>query len=279
MTSIETQTLTNNEKPRYVKAMPFYGGYGGCRLIIIDLEFLKNSPLLEGATVFKKLFGLVDNDETFCYDLNINEKYEITLLQDFRITQEDWKNFIFFLRQGTVPEGSLMVDYIINNDKRTSVLGRILNKLENVMETCITFGGVPKFEEYYKNFMKKLNIRLSVKKYCEYNPGNPRQDKLNRYIWASHYSLGVNYIAFIQRHKVSDGWSVASVKSDSFVWYRKLKNGDESEIDAVYTESDVEETAEDLEEQIEADTDTDSESTTYNINEDIDASTVNVMFS
>ena len=86
--------------------------------------------------------------------LNINEKFETTILQDFRITKDDWKNFMFFLRQHSVPESSLMVDYIIDNDERTSVMGRVLSKLESVMQTCITFGGVPKFEEYYNNYFK-----------------------------------------------------------------------------------------------------------------------------
>lgn len=255
MTSVETQTTTNNQKTRYIKALPYsnLSAYSG--FIIIDLEFLKNCHLLEGATIFKKLFGLVENDETFCYDLKINENFETTILQDFRITKDDWKNFMFFLRQHSVPESSLMVDYIIDHDKRTSMMGRVLHKLESIMETCITFGGVPKFEEYYNNYLKKINYRLCAKKYCEYNPSNPREDKLNRYIWASHYSLNVNYLTFINRHKVSDGWSVASCKSESFVWYRKLKNGDESDIDAVYTNSDVEEAVEDVEEQIEADSD------------------------
>ena len=48
-------------------------------------------------------------------------------------------------------------NYIIDNDKRTSMMGRILNKLESVMDICITFGGVPKFEEYYINYLKKIN--------------------------------------------------------------------------------------------------------------------------
>ena len=58
-------------------------------------------------------------------------------------------------------------------------------------------------------------------------------------------------------HKPSDGWSVASCKSEAFVWYRKLRTGDESDIDAVYTNSDVEEALEDIEEQMEQDTDDD----------------------
>ena len=86
-------------------------------------------------------------------------------------------------------------------------------------------------------------------------PGNPREDKLNRYIWASHSSASICYASFINMHKVSDGWSAASSMLSSFVWYRKLKNGDESDIDAVYTASDVEEAAEEGEEQMEADTD------------------------
>ena len=99
---------------------------------------------------------------------------------------------MFFLRQHSVPESSLMTDYIIDNDKRTSVMGRVLRKLESVMETCITFGGVPKFEEYYTIYFKKLNSRLCAKKYCEYTPRNPREDKLYRYVWASHNCIGLN---------------------------------------------------------------------------------------
>jgi hypothetical protein len=239
MTSVETQTTTDNKKPRYIKALPYSNCGSSSGLIIIDLEFLKNSPLLEDATIFKKLFGLEENDDTFYYDLTINEKFETPILQDFRITKENWKNFIFFLRQGSVPESSLIIDYIINNDKLSSIMRRVLDKLESVMETCITFGGVPKFDEYYTNYFKKLNTKLCEKKYCEYNPGNPREDNLNRYIWASHYSTSIVYIDFIKMHKVSDGWSVASSISSHFVWYRKLKNGDESDIDAVYTASEV----------------------------------------
>ena len=261
MTSVETQTTIDNEKTRYIKALPYSNCCAYSGFIIIDLEFLKNCDLLEDATIFKKLFGLVENDDTFCYDLKINEKFEITILQDFRITKDDWKNFMFFLRQGSVPESSLMVDYIIDNDKRTSMMGRILRNLESVMETCITFGGVPKFEEYYNNYFKKINARLCAKKYCEYNPGNPREDKLNRYIWASHNSASIIYSDFINMHKVSDGWSVASSMSSCFVWYRKLKNGDESDIDAVYTASDVEE-------QIEADTDNESIEYDFDQNEE-----------
>ena len=205
MSNVETQTTTNNEKNRYVKALPYSNCCAYSGFVIIDLEFLKNCDLLEGATIFKKLFGLVENDETFCYDLNINEKFETTILQDFRITKDDWKNFMFFLRQHSVPESSLMVDYIIDNEKRTNVMGRVLSKLESVMETCITFGGVPKFEEYYNNYFKKINSRLCAKKYCEYNPGNPREDKLNRYIWVSHNSASISYASFINIHKVSDG--------------------------------------------------------------------------
>ena len=261
MTSVETQTSTDNEKTRYIKALPYSNCCAYSGFVIIDLEFLKNCDLLEGATIFKKLFGLVENDETFCYDLKINEKFETTILQDFRITKDDWKNFMFFLRQGSVPESSLMVDYIIDEDKRTSTMGRILRKLESVMETCITFGGVPKFEEYYNNYFKKINTRLCAKKYCEYNPSNPREDKLNRYIWASHNSASICYASFINMHKVSDGWSAASQTSSRLVWYRKLKNGDESDIDAVYTASDVEE-------QIQADTDSESIEYDFDQNEE-----------
>jgi len=241
MTSVETQTTPNHEKTRYIKALPYSNCSAYSGLIIFDLDFLKNCPLLEGALIFKKLFGLVESDDVFCYDLKINKNLETTILQDFRITKDDWKNFIFFLHQGSIPEASLPAEYIVNENKRTSTgtMDRILHKLESVMGTCITFGGVPKFEEYYKNYFNKLNTILISKNYVEYNPGKPTEDNLNRYMWASHNAGSIVYIDFINLHKVSDGWSAASSMSSNFVWYKKLKNGNESDIDAVYTESEI----------------------------------------
>jgi len=267
---VDSETQTNPTTPRYISSLTY--GYSSCTssipIIIIDLHFLKTCSSLKDAFIFKKLFGLVEDDEIFCYKLNLDNDNNATILKDFHITANQWGDLIFFLRQGCIQGSSISIEFMVDNDKRTSMLSNVIIKLNEVMQTCIKLGGIPEFEKYYKNFYKKINNSLFCKKYTEYNPSNPREDKYNRYIWASHYAGTVSYTTFIEIHKISDGWSVASSSSSNFVWYRKLKNGNESDIDAVYTEEEVSSVVH--EEQIEADTDTENDANINNLEYDFD---------
>lgn len=246
----ETQTEVIEDTPiRYIRAIPFYHPPSMPPIIIIDLEFLKTCPQLEDATIFKKLFGLVEDDEKFCYKLNYDENHNATILKDFHITMEDWNNFIFFLRQSYISDANLNIDYLMND---TNLLSRILDRLNHIMETCIKLGGIPKFEEYYKNFQQKIDHHCYLKNFVEYNPANPREDKFNQYIWAC-YAPPANQYLFHTTYKPTEGWSATQYMHGRCTWYRKLKNGNESDIDAVYTESEIGDDTE----QIVADTDSD----------------------
>lgn len=263
----ETQTEVIEDTPiRYIRAIPFHHPPSMPPIIIIDLEFLKTCPQLEDATIFKKLFGLVEDDEKFCYKINYDENNNATILKDFHITAKDWNNFIFFLRQSYIPEADLNMKYLINNNNKTYLLSRILFKLEEVMKVCIKLGGIPKFDEYYKKFHKKIDHYYYSKEITEYNPANPREDRFNRYIWAC-YAQPANEHLFHMNHKTNDGWSVTQYVHGRCTWYRKLKNGNESDIDAVYTASEV---GDDIE-QIVSDTDSDMPELESDSDMDIDS--------
>ena len=208
---------------------------------IVDMEFLKNNEKLEGAYIFKKLFGLIEDDQVFCYNLNFDQESCATILKDYCVRYEDWECFMYYLRCGHVKEETSPLGDIIENDERTSKYGRICTNVERLMQISIKFGGIPSIDEYYEGFKNRTIEYYKKKKYESYNPANPRADKYNKYIWASHSSVGTAYMTFITNHKVSDGWSVASHQSETFVWYRKLRDGtEENDIQAIYTASEVE---------------------------------------
>ena len=264
--------ISKIENERYIKAKSWGGS---TEFILIDLDMIKTHFRLEGADIMKKLFGVFKDTDMFCYKLNYVDGFA-TILKDFHITSDKWYQLVRFIRTGKISESSCHIRFLIENDKRTTCLSRVKSKLEELMEISIKFGGIPSVDEYYENFYKKLNNYYYIEKYGEYNPGKPTEDKLNRYMWACHNSASQIYSDFIDNHKVSDGWSVASSMSSAFVWYRKLKKGNESDIDAVYTLSEVE-SEEDLtpyifEEHIEADSDT-GEDLVYDFDSNEDVNT------
>ena len=228
--------ISKIENERYIKAKSWGGS---TEFILIDLDMIKNHSRLEGADIMRKLFGVFKDTDMFCYKLNYVDEFA-TILKDFHITSDTWYQLVRFIRTGKISESACNMRFLIENDKRTSCLARVKSQLEELMQVSIKFGGIPSVDEYYENFYKKLNNNYYIEKYGEYNPGKPTEDKLNRYMWACHNAGSQIYSDFINNHKVSDGWSAAASMSTNFVWYRKLKKGNESDIDAVYTLSEIE---------------------------------------
>lgn len=237
---------------RFIKFV-FNKCYATPKFTIVDMEFLKNNEKLDGAYIFKKLFGLIEDDQVFCYNLNFDEESCATIFKDYCIKYEDWECLMYYLKYGHIKEETSPLSIIIENDKRTSKYGRICTNVERLMQISNKLGGIPSIDKYYEDFKNRTIEHYIKKKYETYNPENPKADKYNKYIWASHYSGSVTYMTFITDHKVSDGWSVASAQSTSFVWYRKLRDGtEENEIQAIYTANEV---GDEHEGQIEEDTD------------------------
>ena len=71
------------------------GTYGA--LILIDLYKLKNNPRLEGAEVFKMLFGISDTNPFGKFPMGKDEEGCITILRDLQISSNQWYIFNIFL--------------------------------------------------------------------------------------------------------------------------------------------------------------------------------------
>ena len=73
------------------------------QLAIIDLHKFKYNSRLEGAEVFKMLFGINEHNPFGNFEIQKDEDGYITLLRDLRISQQDWLLFNIFINTGTVP--------------------------------------------------------------------------------------------------------------------------------------------------------------------------------
>ena len=206
-------------------------------VILIDLQFLKNCPQLEGADILKKLFGITDDDNVFCYKLKMDNGYA-TILRDFRITHKQWFDLLLFLKTNNISETNLSMEYLVNNNS----LEHILETLEDVMATSLKFGGIPKFETFYDEFYEKINnYYVTQRDQLDNNPLLPVDDKKNKFIWTFFTPAnGQSHVSFQEHYKYSDGWSATQRIDSSGTWYRKLKDGTEGDIEAIYTASEVE---------------------------------------
>ena len=179
-------------------------------LIIIDLDELKSLKRLEGAIVFKTLFGINKESKFGKFKMQEDEFGCITLFSEFGIRNNSWYLLMFFLRNGIV------VKNLEDNNK-------FLIKLQDINNTCNKLGGIPSYDKYYLeqiyNFQSKINK--------EYNPLKPDDDIYNKY----HWSFLVNRYAHDQsnfeiNHKFQDGWTVTCVtklSGNPCLWYRKIK--------------------------------------------------------
>jgi hypothetical protein len=66
-------------------------------LVLIDLHKLKINPRLEGAEVFKMLFGISDNNPYGKFPMGKDEDGYITILRDLHIESRYWYLFIILL--------------------------------------------------------------------------------------------------------------------------------------------------------------------------------------
>lgn len=226
------------ESTQCIQAIP---NSGDNRVIVIDVEFLKNCPRLEGATIFKKLFGLVESDDVFCYKLKKDNGYA-TILQDFRITHKQWLNLLQFLKTNNISKTNLSIEYLVENNS----LDNILQTLEDVMLTSLKLGGIPKFETFYNEFCEKINNYHTHKNQI-YNPLLPAEDKNNKFIWVCYDAEQTGYWDFHKMYTYLDGWSATQRNNTSCTWFRKLKDGTEGDIEAIYTASEVEDTVSEVE--------------------------------
>ena len=130
-------TSITTSKEQILKARSVDG-----QLIIIDLNFLKYCPMLEGANIFKMLFGICKNSPYGIFPLQIDSYGYITILKDLHISGKNWYLLINFLKNGVVPQFL----YYKNNGERKKM---VLNHMEELNEVNHKLGGIPSFDFFY----------------------------------------------------------------------------------------------------------------------------------
>ena len=161
----------------------------------------------------------LDNFKSLFTNENLENKSdndEILLLKILGITSDCWLEFISFIKYGVPMYYSL--DIFNNPNKKES----FIYNLEKLNITCSKFGGIKKFDDFYKNFLETCENNLS-----SYNPQEPTSDYKKLYQW------GVGSIGFVhamkntyEKYNTEEGWDACKVfikRKDPYIWFRKLK--------------------------------------------------------
>jgi len=164
-------------------------------LVLIDLYKLKNNPRLEGAEVFKMLFGICDANSFGKFPMGKDEEGCITIIRDLQINSRQWYIFTIFLEKGIVPGYD---DYKLGKDYKYN---EVSNNIETLQEICVKFGGLPSFDVFRENF---YNGEQEVK--AKIIASTPEKDINRKYQWRT-----VKSAIFCRQHPDSNfGWSFAS---------------------------------------------------------------------
>jgi len=170
-------------------------------LVIIDLHKYKYNSRLDGAEVFKMLFGISENNPFGNFKMEVDKHGYITILRELRICQRDWLLFNIFIDTGTVP----YYDAFLLDKKFFSVFVANLNILQ---EVCAKLGGIPSFDLFYDNVYKSKE----VVKANTVEPLNPEADITGKYQWAAcRTGCQTDINNFLCRLSLNEGWSLASI--------------------------------------------------------------------
>lgn len=169
--------------------------------IAIDLNAIKTSPVLNGANVLKMLFCVSENS-MFKQEFTTDKNNYYNLLENYNIQHYDWILLQKFIRTGQLPTGK---------DIRTGE-----DKIDILERTAEKLGGIP----YLDSLLTYKNREIKPK-----TIKNPNEDIKDEYFWGffNEQTSRSSYSVFLDFHKVSDGWSVASVEENGNIWFRKKK--------------------------------------------------------
>ena len=164
-------------------------------LVLIDLYKLKNNPRLEGAEVFKMLFGISDTNPFGRFPMGKDEEGCITILRDLQISSNQWYVFNVFLNTGSVPGYD---DYKLGKDYKYN---SVSCNIETLQEICVKFGGLPSFDVFRENFYKGETEEKIMT-----DPKNPEEDNKNKYQWRRVRATGPH----VTHPLACKGWSCTS---------------------------------------------------------------------
>lgn len=168
-------------------------------LVLIDLYKLKNNPRLEGAEVFKMLFGISDTNPFGRFPMEKDEEGCLTILRDLQITSNQWYIFNVFLHTGSVPGYD---DYKLGKDYKYK---SVSSNIETLQEICTKLGGLPSFDVFRENFYKDEVVEIIFN-----DPKNPEEDNKNKYQWRRVRATGPSSAV---PPLACQGWSCSSTIS------------------------------------------------------------------
>ena len=191
--------VEQGQEPKIIKVRAFGGG----SIALIDLNKLKANPRLNGAKIFKMLFGISKNASFAKLPMKTDRNGNITLLIDLEINIESWTLFQIFLDQGIVPG-------YLNYMARWKGYEVVTSNLETLNEICIKLGGIPSFELFYHNFYNDEAEEWKEWKEQNYNPRTPEEDTKGMFQWLAYpeYDASRSY----PQHMTSSGWSLSYIK-------------------------------------------------------------------
>lgn len=142
--------------------------------IIVCKNFLKKSKTLKKALILKELFGLNQKTKWKKTDMMLDEKGNITLLNELDIGSFDWNALIKFIRIND--SENITTEEILSLNIFTD------NEIETIYYTSIKLGGIEAVDEFYINYnILEKNISEDIKNI--YNPQEPSEDYKDTYVW------------------------------------------------------------------------------------------------
>ena len=198
-----------NDECSLIKARDEYGS-----LIIIDIDELKSNSRLEGAEVFKTLFGINDNSPFGKFPMMKDDNGYITILKELNITQKDWILLKIFLKTGSIP---YYEEYKLGKLDLHNVLTENIISLQ---KTCCKLGGIPYFDIFINDFYNRENKKVKI--------DTPEKDSQNIYQWKR---ISISYHL---QPSADDGWSLSSTTKNGNQYFHNYwrdwkKNEDEDD--------------------------------------------------
>lgn len=160
--------------------------YGG-GLVIVNMERLKNSERLVGATIFNRLFCLEDDDENEWgpNKLNVDKDGHLTILNDYEITSKEWFNFTNFLQLGITDH--YIVAYTPGLTQGEAYKKLFLQSLNRFYFEGVPakFGPIPALDEFYES-IKNIEEEKKINR----NPLSPSEDNGLLFNWDINLNFG-----------------------------------------------------------------------------------------
>ena len=188
--------VEQEQEPKIIKART----YTTECVVLIDLNKLKANPRLNGAKIFKMLFGISKNASFAKLPMKTDRNGYITLLVDLQINIKSWTLFQMFLDQGIVPG-------YLNYRATWRDYKVVTSNLETLNEICIKLGGIPSFELFYRNFYNDEEVARQQEDEANYNPRIPEEDTKKKFQWIAYpeYDAARSWT----HHAPDNGWSLS----------------------------------------------------------------------